>query len=233
LTEIDSLQETLGVSFEDIAYLQQSLIHRSYLNEIPDSSLESNERLEFLGDALLGLVVAGELYHRFPDLPEGNLTRLRSALVRTDTLARVARSLNLGDCLYMGKGEEETGGRNRQRNLACALEAVTGAVFIDRGFEVAREFVLRVLASEFEPVISGKLGRDPKSKLQEIVQAQKQQLPVYQVVDSTGPDHEKIFTIEVLVDGILLGHGTGKSKRGAEQEAARVALERLEGENLV
>ena len=233
MIDLDSLQEYLGVCFENTSHLQQALAHRSYLNEASDSAMQSNERLEFLGDALLGLAVAGELYHRLPDSAEGDLTRIRSALVRTDTLARVARSLNLGNCLYMGKGEEETGGRNRQRNLACALEAVIGAVFIDRGFEVAREFVLRMLASEFEPAISGKLGRDPKSELQEIVQAQKQQLPIYQVVDSIGPDHEKIFTIEVLVDSVLLGRGTGKSKRGAEQEAARVALERLEGENLV
>ncbi len=233
MIDLDSLQKNLGVCFENASHLQQALAHRSYLNEASDSAMQSNERLEFLGDALLGLAVAGELYHRLPDSAEGDLTRIRSALVRTDTLARVARSLNLGDCLYMGKGEEETGGRNRQRNLACALEAVIGAVFIDRGFEVAWEFVLRMLASEFEPAISGKLGRDPKSELQEIVQAQKQQLPIYQVVDSIGPDHEKIFTIEVLVDSVLLGRGTGKSKRGAEQEAARVALERLEGENRV
>ena len=227
MIELDSLQENIGVWFENASHLQQAFIHRSYLNEASDSALESNERLEFLGDALLGLIVAEELYRRFPDFPEGKLTKLRSALVRTDTLARIARSLNLGDYLCMGKGEEETGGRKKQRNLACTMEAVVGAVFVDLGFEVVREFVLRVLAIEFELAIEGKLGRDQKSKLQELVQAWKHQLPVYEMVGSSGPDHEKIFIIEVFVDDILLGRGTGKTKRVAEQEAARVALEKL------
>ncbi len=231
MTEPDSLQEILGVSFKDTTLLQQALVHRSYLNEAPEGfSLESNERLEFLGDAFLGLAVADKLYRDYPDFHEGNLTKLRSALVRTDTLARVARSLNLGKYLYLGKGEDESGGRLKRRNLACAMEAVIGAVLIDQGTEIARGFVVQLLSDEFEPTVEEKLRKDPKSKLQEIMQSQRQSTPVYRTVDSSGPDHEREFTVEVLVDDALLGRGKEKSKRRAEKEAARDALQKLEGE---
>jgi len=230
LKELDSLQEILGFSFEDISHLQRALVHRSHLNEASGSALESNERLEFLGDALLGLVIAEELYRRFPDFQEGDLTRLRSALVRTETLAGVARSLQLGDYLQLGRGEEETGGRNKQRNLACVLEAVIGAVFIDQGFDMSKEFILRILDSEFETAIEGNLESDPKSKLQELIQARDQITPAYRTIDSFGPDHDKVFTVEVLANDIVLGQGAGTSKQRAEQEAARAALEKLKEE---
>ena len=229
MTELDSLQEIIGTTFVDVSNLEQALVHRSYLNENDYFPLPSNERLEFLGDALLGLVVAEKLYRDFPDFPEGDLTKMRSALVRMETLARVARSLNLGDYLYLGKGEEGSGGRFRQRNLACGLEALIGAVFVDQGFEVAREFVLRILSSEINLLTREKLAKDPKSKLQEVVQAQQQFPPIYRIADSTGPDHEKIFTVEVSVGDVLLGSGKGRSKRRAEQEAAKAALKKLEG----
>ena len=230
MTEIDSLQEILGVAFKDVSHLQQALVHRSYLNENPDFSLESNERLEFLGDALLGFVVAEKLYRGFPEFQEGDLTKLRSALVRTETLARVARSLNLGEYLYFGKGEEGSGGRHRQRNLACVLEAVIGAVLVDRGFGVAKKFVLRILSDELEQATEEKLKKDPKSRLQEVMQAEQQLTPLYQTIDTTGPDHERVFTVEVLGGDTLLGRGSGRSKQAAEQEAARAALEKLRGE---
>ncbi len=230
MKELDSLQEILGFSFEDISHLQRALVHRSHLNEASGSALESNERLEFLGDALLGLVIAEELYRRFPDFQEGDLTRLRSALVRTETLAGVARSLQLGDYLQLGRGEEETGGRNKQRNLACVLEAVIGAVFIDQGFDMSKEFILRILDSEFETAIEGNLESDPKSKLQELIQARDQITPAYRTIDSFGPDHDKVFTVEVLANDIVLGQGAGTSKQRAEQEAARAALEKLKEE---
>jgi len=234
LTELDSLQEVLGVSFEDIFLLQQALVHRSYLNEANGFSLPLNERLEFLGDAFLGLVVTERLFKDFPDLQEGELTKLRSALVRTDTLARVAVSLDLGNHLLMGKGEKETGGRQKRRNLACTFEAVVGAVLVDQGLEKARDFVLRALASEFGSTIEEKLEKDPKSKLQEGLQASQRPAPTYRLVESTGPDHEKVFTVEVLAEGIVLAQGTGKSKQKAEQVAAREALKKLEkGEGLV
>ena len=230
MTQLDSLQDILGVVFEDVTHLQQSLVHRSFLNEADDHPLSSNERLEFLGDALLGHVVAERLYCEFPGFSEGDMTKTRSALVRTETLAGVARSLNLGDYLYLGKGEAETGGRRRRRNLACALEAVIGAVLVDQGFDIARDFVLRILASEWDRVTNGKLERDPKSRLQELVQAEQRLTPIYQTNDVTGPDHDKLFVVDVFAGDKFLGQGCGKSKRAAEQEAALAALMVREGE---
>ncbi len=227
LTDLEALQKTLGVTFKDIGYLQQALVHRSYLNEIDDDSLESNERLEFLGDSLLGFVVARKLYDKFPEFSEGDLTNLRSSLVRTETLARIASSLSLGDYLYLGKGEDESGGRRRQRNLACALEAVIGAVLCDRGFRKAREFVLRILKREFGRSPEETLRKDPKSRLQEVVQAQRRLIPAYRTIDVSGPDHQRVFMVEVLAGEEILGSGSGLSKRIAEQEAAREALRKL------
>ncbi|MCL0089294.1 ribonuclease III [Dehalococcoidia bacterium] len=238
MPQLDSLQNTLGVAFEDVTQLRQSLVHRSFLNESEalsetsdDHPLSSNERLEFLGDALLGHVVAERLFCEFPDFSEGDLTKVRSALVRTETLARVARSLNLGDYLFLGKGEAESGGRRRQRNLACALEAVIGAVLVDQGFNVAREFVLRILAKELERATEEKLEKDPKSRLQEVVQAEQRLTPVYRTDDATGPDHDRIFVVDVFAGETFLGRGSGRSKRAAEREAAVAALKTLEGES--
>ena len=238
MPQLDALQNILGVAFEDVTHLQQSLVHRSYLNESEalsetsdDHPLSSNERLEFLGDALLGHVVAERLYCEFPDFSEGDLTKVRSALVRTETLARIARSLNLGDYLFLGKGEAESGGRHRQRNLACALEAVIGAILVDQGFNVAREFVLRILGKELERATEEKLEKDPKSRLQEVVQAEQRLTPVYRTDNVTGPDHDRIFVVDVFAGETFLGRGSGKSKRAAEQEAAVAALKTLEGES--
>ncbi|MCL0034634.1 ribonuclease III [Dehalococcoidia bacterium] len=238
MPQLDALQNILGVAFEDVTHLQQSLVHRSYLNESEalsetsdDHPLSSNERLEFLGDALLGHVVAERLYCEFPDFSEGDLTKVRSALVRTETLARIARSLNLGDYLFLGKGEAESGGRRRQRNLACALEAVIGAILVDQGFNVAREFVLRILGKELERATAEKLEKDPKSRLQEVVQAEQRLTPVYRTDNVTGLDHDRIFVVDVFAGETFLGRGSGKSKRAAEQEAAVAALKTLEGES--
>jgi len=230
LLDFVNLQATLGVTFRDLSLLRQSLVHRSYLNENPDVPLVSNERLEFLGDAVLGFVVAEEIYHRFPDLSEGELTKLRSALVRGETLGRVALSLNLGEYLYLGRGEEETGGRRRTRNLGSTLEAVIGAVLIDQGFDAAKGFILRILGSELERRIEDKLVADYKSRLQQIIQSEHKITPVYRTIEEVGPDHAKVFTVEVLAGDSILGHGAGRSKRAAEMEAAREALESLTGE---
>ena len=227
LTDITSLQFTLGVNFNDQTMLQQALIHRSYLNENLDTVSTSNERLEFLGDAILGFVVAERLYHQFPDFSEGELTKLRSALVRGETLSRVALSLNLGKHVYFGHGEEESGGRFRSRNLSCTLEAVIGAILIDQGFEVAQAFILKILASEFERVIENKLVADYKSRLQQVIQSKYKLTPIYHTVKETGPDHAKIFTVEALAGDMVLGQGRGRSKRAAAMEAARHALETL------
>ena len=220
------LKESFGIELEDEGLLRLALVHSSYLNENPDEFGESNERLEFLGDAVIGLIVAEELYRRRPGEPEGGLTALRAALVRGQTLARVARSLDLGPQMLMGRGEAESGGRDRDSNLADALEAVTGAIFQDQGYEAARGFVLKVMAEE---LASSSMAREtnPKSALQELVQSIDGSLPVYRVVDASGADHARTFDVEVLVSGMSVGRGTGARKSEAEQAAALQALEAL------
>ena len=227
MTDIAKLQETLGVSFERPSLLEQALIHSSYINENPAHALGHNERLEFLGDAVLDFIVADKLYQEFPDLSEGEMTRLRAVLVRRDTLARVARNIRLGDFLYMGKGEESSGGRNKTPNLAGALEAVIAAVFLDGGIAAAAGMINGLLADEWEKLTRHDAGIDYKSKLQELAQSKYQVTPVYRLVSETGPDHDKSFMVEVMVNSKVLGGGTGKSKKLAETEAARLALERL------
>jgi ribonuclease-3 len=227
LTDLVELQATLGVQFRDLNLLQQSLVHRSYLNENPDQPLESNERLEFLGDAVLGFVIAEEIYRRFPDLSEGEMTKLRSALVRGAALGKTALSLNLGEHLYLGHGEEESGGRTRLRNMSCALEAVIGAVLLDQGLDAARGFILSTMANDLDDAIEEKLIADYKSRLQQLIQSGRKITPIYRTVEEEGPDHAKVFTVEVVAGNSILGRGTGRSKRAAEMEAARAALEGL------
>jgi ribonuclease-3 len=216
--------------FRDPALLQQALVHRSYLNEMPESGLESNERLEFLGDAVLGLVVASKLFEDYPDRSEGQLTEMRVALVRRDTLARVAKSLSLGDHLFLGRGERAAGGGGRPSNLSSTYEAVVGAVFIDGGLQKARRFVLRSLTAEYRELPKGRTLANPKSQLQELLQARFQKAPVYRLVRDEGPDHSKVFTVQVWGDKKPLGVGQGKSKQQAEKEAARDALEKMDRE---
>lgn len=230
MTDLATLQDILGVTFEDVSLLEQSLVHRSYLNENPDFHLPSNERLEFLGDSLLGFVVAEKLYRESPGLSEGKMTRLRAAVVRGETLARVATSLGLGECLYLGHGEEGSGGRQRRSNLAGLLEAVLGAVLLDRGFPVAKDLVLKLFDAEIDSAIQGRVAADYKSRLQEVVQAQHQVTPIYRTTGEEGPDHAREFTVQVLVGDYVVGAGHGKSKRKAEAEAAKQALERLDGQ---
>ncbi len=201
-------------------------MHRSYLNENPDFRLGSNERLEFLGDAFLGLVVAEFLFREFPELSEGELTKLRSDLVRQDSLARLASSLGLGEYLYLGQGEERGGGRKRSRNMACTLEALVGAAFMDQGFDVTKDLVLRVFASSVAEMRQRGLASDHKSRLQELIQAERQERPAYRLVEAAGPDHDKTFWVEVVVGGEVLGRGSGKSKQAAEKDAAKQALEK-------
>jgi ribonuclease-3 len=229
LSDLDAFQSILGVNFKDESLLRQALVHRSYLNENPALHLASNERLEFLGDAVLGFVVANELYSRFPDFSEGELTKLRSVLVRGETLTRIALSLQLGHYLYLGRGEEESGGRSRSRNLSCALEAVIGAVFLDGGLDMVESFILKLLNSELEGVVEDKFAADYKSRLQQIIQSERKITPVYRTIEEVGPDHAKVFTVEVLAGDMILGRGSGRSKRAAEVNAARHALQGLMG----
>lgn len=226
MADLAELQQTLGVSFNDLSLLEQALVHSSYLNENP-SFLTSNERLEFLGDAILGLVLTEKLYQGFPQFSEGEMTRLRSALVRRETLARIARAIRLGDYLYLGKGEEASGGRRKPSNLAGALEAAIAAIFLDQGATSTKDFILRLFNQELEKAVSQGAGVDYKSRLQEFVQARQQPAPVYQLLEAVGPAHDRRFTVEVKIGDTVLGRGSGKSKKMAETEAARSALERL------
>ena len=227
LADLVALQEILGVSFNAPSLLEQALVHSSYINENPSSALTSNERLEFLGDAILDLVVAEKLYQAFPQFTEGEMTKLRSVLVRRDALFRMAKTIKLGDYLYLGKGEEASGGRDKPANLAGVLEAVIAAIFLDQGLATARSFVLRLIDKGLQRIISHGTRADYKSQLQEFIQARQQQTPTYHVIEAVGPDHDKTFTVEVKVGDTVLGRGSGKGKRKAEAEAARSALQRL------
>ena len=227
MADLDALQQTLGISFNDLSLLEGALVHSSYINENPSLAPASNERLEFLGDAVLGLIVAERLYQDFPHADEGEMTRLRAALIRRDTLARMARAIGLGDYLYLGKGEEASGGRRKPANLAGALEAVIAAIFLNQGSAITKDFILRLLNPELQKAVSQGAGVDHKSRLQELIQAKEQQTPVYRVVEAIGPDHDKWFTVEVMVGDTVLGRGSGKGKKAAETEAARSALKQL------
>jgi ribonuclease-3 len=226
--DLIALQKALGVEFKDVTLLQQALVHSSFVNENPAFSPGHNERLELLGDAVLGLVVADELYRSSPALSEGEMTRLRASLVKRDTLARVARSITLGDFLFMGKGEEAGGGRNKATNLAGALEAVVGAVYLDCGLAATGALVARLFADEWRKLSQTGAGADFKSRLQEFVQSRYQQTPSYRLVAEAGRPHDPEFTVEVCLGGKVLAEGSGRSKKLAETEAARAALERLE-----
>ena len=211
--------------FTDPNLLKLALTHRSWVNE-HSKERSSNERLEFLGDAILEFIVSKELYNRFPDKEEGYLTALRANLVNTVNLAQIAKNLNLGEDLFLSKGEEETGGRLNPSIMADTVEAVIGALFIDGGTEKAEEFIFEYLLSEIDKKLAEPL-KDPKSRLQEYVQSKGMLAPKYDVIDEEGPDHNKLFTIEVVVEGVRWGLGTGKNKSEAAQNAAAKALEKI------
>ncbi|MDO8472498.1 MAG: ribonuclease III [Dehalococcoidia bacterium] len=227
MSTLDSLEQRLGVSFRDKDLLTQAMVHRSYINENPTFALDSNERMEFLGDVVLGLVVAERLYNSFPDLPEGRLTRLRSAVVCQDMLFQTAQRIGLGEFLLLGNGEDASGGRDKPTNLARALEALIGAVYLDLGIGKARDLIIGLLGEEICEQ-SKCAPADYKSQLQELLHARKRATPSYHIVDASGPDHEKVFTSEVIEGGNVLGKGSGHSKKASEASAARAALARLE-----
>lgn len=209
-------------NFKDKSLFDLALTHRSWVNE-HKGVRTSNERLEFLGDAILEFVVSKELYKKFPDKEEGYLTALRANIVNTVSLADLAKKLNLGSILYLSKGEEESGGRTNPSLLADTVEAMIGAIYIDRGIDDAEKFILENLLIDVEKRAAEPL-KDPKSLLQERVQSQSLPAPKYQVVEESGPDHDKKFVVEVVVSGEVWGRGEGKSKSLAEQEAAKDAL---------
>jgi ribonuclease-3 len=227
LADLAALQKKLRIRFRNKALLEQALVHSSYLNENPSLASGDNERLEFLGDAVMGFIIAEELYKRFPQFSEGEMTRLRSSLVSQDALCRLAKVIKLGDHLYLGKGEEGGGGRSKPANLSGALEALIAAIFLDRGIAVTRRFVLRLMSKKMGRAFREGIEVDYKTKLQETVQAKRQLRPKYRVIEAVGPAHDRRFTVEVRVGDIIMGRGSGKSKKTAEAEAARVALQQL------
>lgn len=228
MSDLSELEQTLGITFADKSLLHRALIHRSYLNENPDLPLTDNERLEFLGDALLDFVSAEYLYDRFPEMQEGQMTSLRAALVREESLADFARALKLGQYLFLGHGEEASGGRGRSPILCAAFEALAGAIFLDQGLEVTKDFILRFIKPALGRILQERLDKDAKSLLQELSQGRWQLTPIYRTVAEHGPDHAKEFTVKVLIGGKVYGQGVGRSKQAAEQDAAHVALESLE-----
>ena len=228
---LEKLQENLGYRFRDESLLRGALYHSSYANEHRGENIVSNERLEFLGDAVLGFVSAEFLYSRFPNAPEGELTRIRAALVREESLFEVAQALQLGECLMLGKGEESGGGRHRPSILADCTEAVFAAVYLDGGMDCARDLIHRVLLSKGDIEVAESRRRDYKTELQELVQRKPHQVLRYELVGQSGPDHAKVFTVAVLLNGEPIGEGSGHSKKEAEQSSARAALEKLTAGN--
>ena len=221
------LCEQLNVKFRRLDLLNTALTHPSYCAEFNQGNLPSNQRLEFLGDAVLALIVGNYLYHTYPEMDEGQLTRIKAISVSEPVLHGIAKKLGLGQYLLLGKGEERTGGRDRPSILADAFEALVGAMFLDRGLKTTSEFVLKHLKSRIRMIERDRLILDFKSRLQELTQSRYHLVPTYHLVKTIGPDHAKVFISEVRVHGVTIGRGKGRSKKEAEQEAARAALRKL------
>ena len=222
---IKDLEVAIGYRFQNITLVQNALTHSSYANEHWHNSLMSNERLEFMGDSVLGMVVAEHLYRNFPDRPEGELTRMRADMVCEQALAQVAERIDLGKHLMLGRGEEQSGGRNRASILADAVESVIAAMFLDGGMDAAKAFIDRFVLCDVP--VTKLHNADYKTALQEKVQEKKNQTLAYALVGESGPDHDKRFEVQVTLNGEVVGTGTGSSKKRAEQDAARVAMEQL------
>ena len=226
--EFDDLQVRIGYRFRDRGLLEHALTHKSRAAEDASGGVADNESLEFLGDAVLGLVVADALFHQYPDYDEGQKSKVKAAVVSTQSLARHAEQLRLGEHLILGRGEEKTGGRFKQALLADGYEALIAALYLDGGLEAAETFLLRELKDALDEGSAQTFVRDYKSALQERLQALGRPLPEYRVSGEAGPDHRKTFSVEVVVNGDVLGTATGRAKKEAEQEAARLALIKLE-----
>ena len=227
-TSAGELVERLGLQFDDPALLTEALVHSSYVNEHPEAGTDSNERLEFLGDAVLSLVMSEVLFKRHRDEPEGILTTRRAAIVSTRGLARIARRLEIGDALVLGQGAENSGERRRSSVLAGLFESVVAAIYLDQGLDAARDFILQAAAPELDAAVSVDALKAPKSRLQEHAFSTTGRAPAYRIVSSEGPDHDRHFVVEVAVDGTVIGTGEGRSRREAETHAAEAALEHLD-----
>jgi len=228
LSEIRPLENNLNITFSDLSLLERALTHSSYLNENPDVTLEDNERLEFLGDAVLDFIVGAYLYNRFPEMEEGELTSLRAALVRSSTLADFSRQLEIGRFMRLGYGEEENGGRERTPLLCAAFEAVIGAIYLDQGLQEVQKLMQPLIAPKLADIREKSLHKDAKSEFQVWAQAKFNVTPHYEVTTESGPDHAKTFTVRVMVGHDKWGSGNGPSKQAAAQAAAREALEQIE-----
>ena len=228
MKDLKDLEKILQIQFEDVSLLDKATTHRSYLNESPDNSLKNNERLEFLGDAVLELIVSEYLFSKYTEREEGELTSFRSATVRTTTLAETSRELGFGEFLKMSKGEEDSGGKDKDYLLANLFEAILGAIYEDKGYDVCKKYLYRVLIPKIENIVENRLDIDPKTQLQEVTQSLFKETPVYDVLKEEGPDHDKKFTVQAKISSKDLGVGEGTSKQKAEEEAARKSLEMLE-----
>lgn len=224
-TNLDNLASQLQIKFRNPKLWAQALVHRSYLNESKDQEFSSNERLEFLGDAVLEFIVSEWLYEEHPSFPEGTLTNLRSALVKSETLAQIASQINLGQYLLLSRGENQAGGQQNPALLANCLEAIIGAFFLDLGLSATGNFIKPYLKPFLDKLLEEGELKDFKSRLQEKMQAKMKITPVYKTLRQAGPDHQRIFTIGVFINSRLLAEGTGKSKQEAEEAAAKLALE--------
>lgn len=230
LERIKRLENNIGYVYKDKRNALQAIIHSSYAYEHRHEGLSSNERLEFLGDSVLNFLITNRLFKEVSDMPEGEMSKLRASVVSEASLSYCAKKLNVGDVLLLGKGEEIMGGRKRPSILADAVEAIIGSVYLDGGLEAADDFISRFLNENYEKAINGTLFRDYKTKLQEEVQKGSNSNIKYTVIAENGPDHDKVFTVAVYVNGEQLGQGTGKTKKEAEQKAAGDALNRIKAE---
>ncbi len=224
---INEVEDILNIKFKDNFLLERALTHKSFPNENKELKMRDNERLEFLGDAVLSITISSYIFKKYPRYTEGELAKMRAVIVSAPILARKAREINLGKYLLLGKGEELTGGRNRDSILADAMEAVFGAIYVDKDFKISSRFILDFMRDIIRAVDNGKYLEDYKTMLQEIIQKDNLESPNYKVIEERGPDHNKTFIIKVVLRGELLGKGSGSSKKEAEQKAAEDALKKL------
>jgi len=228
-SNITTLEKIISVEFTNKNLLKEALTHRSYINENPDWDVPHNERLEFLGDAVLELAVTEKLYADYPKLAEGDLTSIRAALVNYQTLSKIAKEIKLDEVIYLSKGGAKETDRAKDVIMANAFESLIGAIYLDKGFATASNFIVKNVLKMVAEILDKKLYKDPKSLLQEIIQEKNRVTPMYEVIKEEGPDHNKIFEVGVYFDGVLSGTGKGFSKQEAEVEAAKDALQKLNG----
>ncbi len=228
MNRYEEITKKIGIEFKDKKLLKTAFTHRSYLNENRGKGLKNNERLEFLGDAVLELIISSFLFKNYPDKTEGDLTSIRAAIVRTESLAEESRRLDIGQYLKMSKGEEDSGGQDKEYLLANLYESTLGAIYLEHGYNTCEDFVSRTLLKKVDRIISQKLFIDPKTKVQELMQSKFKVTPTYEILKEDGPDHDKVFTVALLMGEKKLSEGHGHSKQKAEEDAAKNAIDKLE-----